>query len=159
MPVLVVRCASLRPYRRVLAALDGTTAAEGVLRLAARVAAVQDVFAVHAFEDRAEAYAGNAFLADEVEREHREAIESVIARVGPSVASVHIHECIERGDAFRVIQAAVRQVEPDLLVLGTRGRYGLARLLRDSIAEDALAYFDMDMMIARTGECEPLIDW
>jgi nucleotide-binding universal stress UspA family protein len=53
----------------------------------------------------------------------------------------------------------VRQVEPDLLVLGTRGRYGLARLLRDSIAEDALAYFDMDMLIARTGECEPLIDW
>ena len=155
-PVLVVRTRAAGPYRRVLAALEDSTAAEDVLRLAARLATAQEVFAVHAFNIPLEAYVGHRALYRDIEEDHRMVIEDIVERVAPSAASVHFHQLVEEGDVFRVLEHAVKEIDPDLLVLGTHGRGLLAGLMFDSIAEAALACFELDMLVLRTREGEPL---
>ena len=155
-PVLVVRSPVTTPYRRVVAAVDDTTVAEKVLRLAARLATSQEVIAVHAFQVPLEAYVGGRALHEEIERDHRRVVEEIVERVAPGVGSVRFHEIVRQGDVIPVIEAAVEEARPDLLVLGTRGHEGLARLLFDSIAEEALAYFELDMLLVRTGEGDVL---
>ena len=157
-PVLVVRRAAGEPYRRVLAAVDDTTVAGDVLRLACRVSGATDVFAVHAFHVPFGAFVGGDQVHQEVEAEHRRAIETLVAEVAPDTGSVSLHPTLREGDSFGVIAEAVRELEPDLLVLGTHGRRGIAAALVDSVAEGALDYFDLDMMVLRTGGGESLTE-
>ena len=155
-PLLVARSAGCFPYARILAALDTEQAAEGVLRLAMRLAGARHVFVVHAFPVRADVHVpvdpGLAGIA----REHRRAIEQIVRDVAPSIESVHVHVDVEPGDTFRVIEDAVKQIEPNLLVLGSHGRRGLERMLFGNLAEEVLAYFDLDILVVRTDAGERL---
>lgn len=155
-PVLVVRRPAGAPYRRVLAAVDDTTVAEDVLRLACRVSGATDVFAVHAFHVPFAAFVGGDQVHTDVEAEHRRAIETLVAEIAPTAGSVNLHLTLREGDPFGVIAAAVIELTPDLLVLGTHGRRGIAAALIDSVAVGALDYFDLDMMVLRTGGGESL---
>lgn len=157
-PVLVVRRATGEPYRRVLAAIDDTTVARDVLRLACRVSGATDIFAVHAFHVPFGAFVGGDRVNEDVEAAHRRAIESIVAEVAPSAGPVRLHPTLREGEPFGVIAQAVGELHPDLLVLGTHGRSGIAAALIDSVAEGALDYFDLDMMVLRTGGGESLTD-
>lgn len=158
-PVLVVRSKDLRPYRRILAAVDDTTAADEVLRLAGHLATATEVFAVHAFHVPYEAYVGHSRPHEDIRVDHERAIEAIVRKVAPSLATIHFETIVEPGDIMSVIGMAAKQVKPDLLLLGTQGRRGLARFLFGSIAESALAYFETDMLIVRTDEGEVLTEW
>jgi nucleotide-binding universal stress UspA family protein len=155
-PLLVARKAGDFPYARILAALDATEAGEQVLRLAMRLASARDVFAVHAFQIAADVHVQVDGGIAGIERQHRRAIEEIVREVAGSIASVQVHVDVEQGDTFRVIEEAVKQIEPNLLIFGTHGRRGIDRILFDSLAEDALAYFDLDILVVRADEIEIL---
>jgi nucleotide-binding universal stress UspA family protein len=53
---------------------------------------------------------------------------------------------VEEGAAFEVISKAVEQVKPDVLVIGTRGRSGLTRMLLGSVTEEVLRSLDIDIL-------------
>jgi nucleotide-binding universal stress UspA family protein len=53
---------------------------------------------------------------------------------------------VEEGGAFEVISKAVEQVKPDVLVMGTRGRSGLTRMLLGSVTEEVLRSLDIDIL-------------
>ncbi|OGR90367.1 MAG: hypothetical protein A2992_09620 [Elusimicrobia bacterium RIFCSPLOWO2_01_FULL_59_12] len=61
----------------------------------------------------------------------------------------HVKTDITLRDGFPVdvIMSAVRDVKPDLLVMTTRGRYGLARLLKGSITEQVVRKVRCPVMI------------
>jgi nucleotide-binding universal stress UspA family protein len=153
-PMLVARSGGCFPYARILAALDTEQAAEGVLRLAMRLASARHVFVVHAFPVPPDVHVPVDPGLAGAEREHRRAIEQIVRDVAPSIGSVHVHVDVEPGDAFRVIDEAVKQIEPNLLVLGSHGRRGLERMLFGNLAEDALAYFEMDILVMRADEAD-----
>jgi nucleotide-binding universal stress UspA family protein len=67
----------------------------------------------------------------EEERERRETLRSAVPGIEPTVL-------IEEGDVWPHIQAAIEKREVDLLVVGTRGRSGLGKLLLGSKAEEIL---------------------
>jgi nucleotide-binding universal stress UspA family protein len=56
--------------------------------------------------------------------------------------SIHVGE----GSPFEVIERAVKANRPDLLVMGTHGRSGLARALLGSVVEEALRSLDVDIL-------------
>jgi universal stress protein A len=53
-----------------------------------------------------------------------------------------------------VIMRAWTKVRPDLVVMGTHGRTGIAHLLHGSLAESALLGCPSDMLIMRTSADE-----
>jgi nucleotide-binding universal stress UspA family protein len=74
----------------------------------------------------------------------RAKIEAALAKLGAR-AEVAILE----GHAVKTILERVRERRPELLVVGTRGRTGLARILLGSIAEKLVRDADVSMLVAR----------
>jgi nucleotide-binding universal stress UspA family protein len=54
---------------------------------------------------------------------------------GPSVGNVHCTSLLESGDLGDVIPSMIREYEIDMVVVGTRGRRGVGRLVMGSKAE------------------------
>ena len=52
----------------------------------------------------------------------------------------------EEGGAIYVISSAVREIRPDLLIMGTHGRSALLKALIGSVAEEALRTLNVDIL-------------
>ena len=63
-------------------------------------------------------------------------------------------ECRE-GDAATELLAAARAWRADLIVMGTHGRTGLARLLLGSVARNVLHHATCSVLITRAAEHSP----
>jgi nucleotide-binding universal stress UspA family protein len=149
-PVLIARSADCSPYRRLMAAVDGGDTAAQVLRLATRIASARHLYVVHAREVRAGERVGPAQAMAGLD--DRSAIEQVVREAVPRSETLQVHLDVRFGDPFRVIEREVRQIEPDLLVIGTHGRKGMERLFFESIAEDVMAYIPLDILAVRVQE-------
>lgn len=53
---------------------------------------------------------------------------------------------IEKSTPFEAIEAGIRQLLPDLLVIGTRGQGGLKRVLLGSVADEVLRQVECDVL-------------
>ena len=53
---------------------------------------------------------------------------------------------LEEGEAFGAISRAVDEIRPDLLIMGTRGRSGLLKILIGSVTEEALRSLNVDIL-------------
>jgi nucleotide-binding universal stress UspA family protein len=53
---------------------------------------------------------------------------------------------IEKGAPFEAIESAIHQLQPDLLIIGTRGHGGLKRMLLGSVADEVLRRVDCDVL-------------
>ncbi len=139
-PVLLVRRSARQPYRSVLVALDlGNTNLQ--LVHAARELAPDATFHLVHVVDRTPK--------KRLERAH--ALQSARERLEALARAAHLPEdVVERtvleGDPReRTLQAASRK-RADLIVVGTRARKGLERLLLGSTAEHVLRSADVDVL-------------
>lgn len=153
-PVLVAQNDSGRPYRKVMIAVD-SEAADQVLEVALSFASPDEVHIVHAFGSVLEALAGATDLLDDV-RTDQDVIAANLRQkaAGSSRQPCRIHMIVEEGAPMDVIMRAWTKVEPDLVVMGTHGRIGIAHLLHGSVAETALLGCPSDMLIMRTSSEE-----
>lgn len=149
-PVLIVQNDPDRRYRKMLVAVDDETA-ERVLDLALAFAAPDEVYIVHAFGSVAEALAGAGDLLEEA-RTDQEVLAAGLRRklAGSGRPTPRIETIVAEGDPLDLIMRAWIRVRPDLVVLGTHGRTGIAHLLHGSVAETALLGCPTDMLIMRT---------
>ena len=69
-------------------------------------------------------------------------------------SSVEVRFDVEMGHALKVIEEAMSRRKPDLLVLGSHGRTGLARLMMGSVAENFVKSANCPVLVAR----EPMQD-
>lgn len=143
-PVLQVKHPVEGPYRRVLAAIDLTPAAEAALGVACSLSAAAEFSAVHAFRVPFVGVLPSREDLQETAERHRAAVEQRIAVAlrSPSRAEgerpVAVHADIQEGDVIAVIRRECDRVKPDLLVIGTRGRAGVEDAFHKSIAEHLL---------------------
>lgn len=149
-PVLIARNDPDRPYRKLLVAVDDE-AAEQVLDVALAFAAPEEVHVVHAFGSVVEALTGTGDVAEDVRTEQ----DLLVARLRRKLAGsgrrpARIETIVEEGNAMDVIMHAWTRVKPDLVVMGTHGRTGIAHLLRGSVAETAMLGCPADMLIVHT---------
>lgn len=54
---------------------------------------------------------------------------------GPSIGNVHCTSLLASGDLAEIVPAMIREHEVDMVILGTRGRRGISRLVMGSKAE------------------------
>lgn len=58
----------------------------------------------------------------------------------------HLVRVVEEGAAFEVISKAVEQVKPDVLIMGTHARVGIAKMILGSVTEEVLRSLNIDVL-------------
>ena len=153
-PVLLVNKDPDHPYSKVIAAVDLCEASERAVKIAKSVGLIDgvDLTLLHALivPTTSQLYIGDASeerIAEHVAAERhrvREALK-VFLESHKHHGSVWDYR-IEEGDPLRVISRAVNELRPELLVIGTRGRSGIAKVLLGSVAEAVLRSLDVDIL-------------
>jgi nucleotide-binding universal stress UspA family protein len=128
-------------YKRVLVALDGSTACEAVLRFLMEIAGPLDmtVMLLHVLEPITPQAADGTVVVDDLERRRQEA-EEYLAPISAALRSQGVNTAwtIRRGRPADEILAAAQENSVDLIAMATHGRTGLGRLLFGSVAEAVL---------------------
>lgn len=158
-PVLVVRDEAVKPYRRVLLALDLSQASVSAIQAAESLVLTPEVRAtvVHAHKPPYEGMLQYADLgmdslaryADEWKREANGAVRDLLRYESEDSARYDLH--IEQRPAAAGILQAIEHYSPDLLVMGTHGGGRLRRALVGSVANRVLHESSCDVLIAPEG--------
>ena len=152
-PVLMVNNEAQHRYERVLVAVDTSeTSAQAIL--AARRARLLEVrpTLLHAFHAPAKGKmmigdAKPSAIAEYVAKKRHQARSALTAFLAAhGLQNVQWPMLVEEGSASEVIARTVREMRPDLLVVGTRGRSKLLNVLIGSVTEECLRSFDVDIL-------------
>lgn len=152
-PVWVVRPEHDLVHRLVLAATDLTPVGERAVSYGQDVAAQHDcdLHVVHAWQVPFELQMETARMDEEdakaeTEKVKQAAIDSIqSAMAGGRAGEVHVG----KGTPSQVIREAVTHLDPDLLVMGTISRTGIAGLLLGSTAERMLGLVDCSILTVK----------
>lgn len=149
-------------HQRILLATDFSDASEEALRQAssigARDHAVVGVCHVLPRANAVPAWLSGQILTDaEVERRTQDALEGQAARLtNAGVPKTEIF--VERGDFYAAIVRRAEAFGADLLVVGSHGRTGMARVLLGSVAEKVVRHAHCAVLVARPSpEAGPVI--
>ena len=153
-PVLMVNNEAQRHYERVLVPLDMSDTSADAIRVAlsAGVMSEDGTTLLHAFLPMAKTRmissgASPVALREYAEREHDSAIDELTRfLVANDFGGRRWSLRVDEGGPMEVITRAVYEAQPDLLVMGTRGRSGLLRALIGSVTEDALRSLNVDVL-------------
>lgn len=78
------------------------------------------------------------------------ALEDQLHRVLPPDANIHVEHRLEEGVPAAEIVRVARETNCDLIVMGTHGRGGLARLLMGSVAEHVVRKATCSVLVVKT---------
>lgn len=131
--------ATMFPFQRILVATDfgpsSQRAVDTALTLAIRCHAA--VTLLHVWEVPTFSYSGLAYSVQDVlapiKAKAQVALDEAVARASHTVPSVHGE--LRSGTPWSVIQEAIFELGPDVVVLGTHGRSWIARAFLGSVAE------------------------
>ena len=143
-----------QPYRTALAAVDMSDPSANAIRVGMSLGlpGATRLALVHAFEPLAKGklvYAGlsqdsiDGYVADERDRASKE-LTAFLDANGLDAPGRSMR--IEEGAPFAVIARVVAQLKPDVLIMGTHGRSGIAKALLGSVAEEVLRSLDIDIL-------------
>jgi universal stress protein A len=129
----------MNPIKVILHPTDFSPRSEQALQLACALArdAGARLIVLHVLERPLIVYSGVALAppapppSEEERRKRREQLE----QVRPADPAVVIERRLEEGDPATAIVQVAQETGCDLIVMGTHGRTGLARLLMGSVAE------------------------
>jgi len=149
MPILTVKDEPLSDYRRVLVAVDFSVYSRVALEFAARLVPDGEFLVLHAYDLPFTDFlpAVQTRHVDLLEGEIREQMAALLRGL-PAGQSKVISE-VRLGEAVPVVEAATAEFRPDLLVVGTHGRTGVAHAILGSIAGKLLRRPQCDVLAVR----------
>jgi nucleotide-binding universal stress UspA family protein len=142
-------------FRHLLVPVDfgapGQRAVDTAVALAERFDA--QITLVHVFEAPAYVYAGMVYATADlfapIEQAAREQLDKKLAEVKTRVPNVRGD--LRRGPAAQGILAAIEELHPDLVVMGTHGRKGVSHALIGSVAEKIVRMSPVPVLTIRDG--------
>lgn len=154
-PVLMVNAATRGRYESVLLALDGSTASVRAVESAKSLRLLDDVriSVIRAFEPVYKGMLTWAGARQDTISEYTEVwateakseIIDLLRKAGLDDAASRV--LTEEGPPAPTIKRAIARLEPQLLVIGTHGRAGIARALLGSVAERIISEVDRDILV------------
>ena len=143
-------------HRRVLVALDGSSAAEAVLRFLLEIAGPLDmtVLLMRVLEPIAPRVEGvRRVMLEDVASRRRDA-EEYLAPIAAALRAqgVDVSWQVRRGYPHEEILAAAAESKVDLIAMATHGRTGIGRLLFGSVAEAVLRQAPVPVFMIRQPE-------
>ena len=153
-PVLMVNTEVGHAYKRVLAAVDMSEPSARAIRTAMEIGLIGDasLSLVHGFDAFAKGKMANAGIGkDQIARyvaeESLQAGTELVAFLEANNFGVDKWSLrVKEAGAVEAILEAVREVAPDLLVMGTHGRSGLVKILLGSVTESILRSVEVDVL-------------
>ena len=124
--------------------VDFSICSRSALEFAVKVAPAGTFHLVHAFDVPFSGFLGSRDTRVEVRQQHERRLRRMIeqemeAFLTSQVAeAVTLERILREGTVRDVIHHQVGQLQPDLLVVGTHGRTGIAHAILGSVAEDLL---------------------
>jgi universal stress protein E len=155
-PVLIANLDPSERYGAVLMAAELSGAFNQVARVASRFGLLEaeSVSVVHGFESpyRGPLYA-EGFDVRAAKRNIEEWERTAGARLlrkldAAGVQSSHYRLVFQQSHPIRAIQRVVRSIQPNLLIVGTKDRSMLSRVMRGSVANDVLRRMECDILVA-----------
>lgn len=149
-PVLNVRGRARADYRHILVATDFSAPSMQALRLAARWFEGARLSVFHAYTPPGSTKATQPASEDSWRAAATQecAVHLTKAHL-PETAIGSVQQVIERGEPQALLADYVAIAGVDLVVLGSQGRTGLARVLLGSTAENLLHSLDCDTLVVR----------
>jgi nucleotide-binding universal stress UspA family protein len=80
----------------------------------------------------------------------RERLGEQLRRIQPPQAGISVEHRLEYGEPASVILAVARELDANLIVMGTHGRTGLRHLLMGSVAEQVVRQASCPVLTIRT---------
>ena len=149
MPILTVKDEPLSDYRRVLVAVDFSVYSRVALEFAARLVPDGEFLVLHAYDLPFTDFlpAVQTRHVDLLEGEIREQMAALLR--GLPAGQSKVTSEVRLGEAVPVVEAATAEFRPDLLVVGTHGRTGVAHAILGSIAGKLLRRPQCDVLAVR----------
>jgi nucleotide-binding universal stress UspA family protein len=154
-PVLVVKNRVKGPYRRVLIGVDFSVYSRRAVEFALKFVPQGEIFLVHAFDVPFKGFISGRSALEEVTKKHQEQMDAMLGEeMQAFLASLpspptSLKRIMLEGTVWEVIAGQVEKLRPDLLVVGTHGRTGMANALLGSVAEDLLSNPPCDVLAVK----------
>ncbi|MFN8704811.1 MAG: universal stress protein [Rhodospirillales bacterium] len=155
-PMLVVRTASTEPYRDIVVGVDFSIYSRSAIRHAREFAPIAKLHLVHAYVVPLRSRLGPPEYVAELEATAQRNLAGFLARdmqtilertdLSPVEPNMVEQECL-CGMPYEVIIAAVQRHQAGLVVVGTHGAGGVARVIWGSVATALVDSLPCDLMI------------
>ncbi len=152
-PVLMVKTRPQAYYRRVIVGVDFSICSRRAIEFATRLIPDGEFHLVHAFEVSSK---GSLLVHDPrrevptiLHEQMNQLIETDVVELTAILQATpsRLFQIIRPGPVRAVIQQQIDQLKPDLLVIGTHGRTGIAHATWGSVAVDLLSRPPCDVLI------------
>ncbi len=153
-PVLSVRARAREPYRCVLIATDMSDTSAFAIDTAQRLGLLAGarVVMIHALWPPVPHMVGHGgmtidLMQKQIAAEKASTNKEMQAFLdGLKLGSLSFESRVTEGTPQMAVRDCIAEILPDLVVLGTRGRSGVLRLVLGSIAEDLLSWLPVDVL-------------
>ena len=155
LPGLVVRKRMKRPYRRVLVGVDFSVYSRRAIEFALKYVPGGEIFLLHAFQVPFKGFLFGQSILNEVTKEHQEQMDAMLEEEKQAFITTlpsppaSLKSIMIEGSAREVISRQVEKLRPDLLVIGTHGRTGVAHAVIGSVAQDLLSDPPCDVLAVK----------
>ena len=154
-PVLVVKDEPEKPYRRLMVGIDFSACSRQALQWALRLVPGGEFHLVHAFTTPFSTILTDPSTHQRVADEHgqdlsrliEEEMQAFIQRFPDHAERIKVS--MVEGEVIDVLASEWHRIEPDLLVLGTHSRTGVAQRFLGSVAETSLANPPCDVLVVK----------
>ena len=140
-------------YRNVVVALDLGPGSEALLAAAAAAAPSARITAVHAYDVPHEGMLRRAGVPSlEIHRHRGDALAAAVERIDEMAAALpggtaRVVALVQRADPVRLVLDAARSLKADLVVLASRRRSAVERLLTGSVSRRIIAGAPCDVLV------------
>jgi nucleotide-binding universal stress UspA family protein len=154
-PVLMVKTRPQGFYRRVIVGVDFSDCSRRAVEFAARLIPDGEFHLVHAFDVPFKGFLTGDDTRSAVSKSHQEQMDQFVGENFSALQAIlqatpaRLFQVVRQGFVRQVIQEQVDRLKPDLLVLGTHGRSGIAHAMLGSVAEDVLSSPPCDVLAVR----------
>lgn len=157
-PVLVVTDRTDGPYESAMIGVDFSVFSRIAVKAGLALAPGADVHFVHAFQVPFEGFLSGGAMQSEVRRDREtmlsrivdEEMDILLRETGPdATANRKLRRVIRSGEVISVLRSEAARIKPDLMVIGTHGRVGIAHALLGSVAENLLNHPPCDVLAIR----------
>ena len=154
-PVLLVKDRTDGPYRRVMVGIDFSVYSRRALACAIELVPEGEFHLVHAYDVPFKGFLYGQDSRKEVSEEHRAGFEKLINEEMATFLTTlegeppRFERIMQEGTVRDVLHQQIRSLSPDLLVIGTHGRTGVAHAILGSVAEDLLSEPPCDVLAVK----------
>ncbi|GAB5467545.1 MAG: universal stress protein [Rhodospirillales bacterium] len=143
-PVLLAKEPVVGPYRRILVGVDFSVYSRRAVEFAVKFVPHGEFHLVHAYDVPFKSLLARPGGRREISKQHQmefdRMVDGEMARFLASLeaSTPKLERVLQEGMVREVIYRQIERLKPDLLVIGTHGRTGVAHAFLGSVAEDLL---------------------